>query len=263
VEGRKTDEWIVTILNMVKFLAWDSAIYRVSPSLEMVLSYLIPAKIRQGAVNHVLSSKAKILARMEKGQGERKDFCSYVSQIKEEMRLNDWNMAAYGNALILAGSETSGTTLSALTYFLCRTPRVYDKLKQEVRSRFKSSSEITSVSATFPYLTAVINEALRIYPPVPFGAPRIVSKGGDFVDGHFVPEGVSLPIHVKLIKLTSFQTTVSVHAWSSTHNAKNFKDPDSFIPERWLDPESTDNLSASNPFSVGPRNCIGQKCVSQ
>lgn len=189
---------------MVKFIAWDSAIYRVSPMLEKMLVRFIPLQVRQGAINHVMSSKAKILARMNRGEGERKDFCSYIFQIKEEMGLTDWNMAAYSNALILAGSETSGTVLSALTYFLCRTPRAYEKLKHEVRSRYKSSSEITSVTATFPYLTAVINEALRMYPPVPFGAPRIVPKGGETVDGKFVPEGVSLSIPCKLIKLISF-----------------------------------------------------------
>jgi cytochrome P450 len=181
---------------MVKFIAYDSAIYRVSPTLEKMLERLIPADVIQGAVNHVTRSKDKILARLNRGEGERKDFCSYIFQIKEEMSLTVWNMAAYSNVLILAGSETSGTVLSALTYFLCRTPRVYEKLKHEVRSRYKSSCEITSVSATFPYLTAVINEALRIYPPVPFGAPRVVPKGGETVDGKFVPGGVSFLVHV-------------------------------------------------------------------
>jgi len=47
--------------------------------------------------------------------------------------------------------------------------------------------------------------------------------------------------------------------WAVTRNPKNFKDPDEFRPERWLDTESTDNLNASNPFLLGPRACIGQK----
>jgi cytochrome P450 len=101
-------------------------------------------------------------------------------------------MAAYSNTLILAGSETSVTVLSALTYFLCRTPRAYERLKKEVRGRYKSSSEITSLTATFPYLTAVIQEAMRMYPPVPFGMPRVVPRGGETVNGLFVPGGVSL-----------------------------------------------------------------------
>jgi cytochrome P450 len=41
----------------------------------------------------------------------------------------------------------------------------------------------------------------------------------------------------------------------------NFRDPDSFIPERFLGDERfvNDNRSALNPFSLGPRNCIGKK----
>jgi cytochrome P450 len=44
-------------------------------------------------------------------------------------------------------------------------------------------------------------------------------------------------------------------------STRNFKDPDAFIPERWLkDPQyATDDLGASQPFSFGPRNCIGKK----
>jgi len=185
------------VLNMVIFIAWDSAIYRVSPLLENLLGYLVPAEVRKATLNHVKQSKAKILARMEKGEGERRDFCSYIFEMKEEMNLNDWHMAAYSNSLIIAGSETTATVMSALTYWLCRTPLVYEKLKEEVRSRYKSSSEITSLSATFPYLTAVIHEILRIFPPIPFGMPRISPKGGETVDGIFVPGGVSSSIGLK------------------------------------------------------------------
>jgi cytochrome P450 len=55
------------------------------------------------------------------------------------------------------------------------------------------------------------------------------------------------------------QTTVGVHGWSVTHNAKHFKDPNVFRPERWTDPECTDLLEASKPFLVGPRMCMGIK----
>ena len=79
-------------------------------------------------------------------------------------------------------------------------------MKEEVRRRFKSADEITSHSATFPYLTAVINEAFRIYPPVPIALPRVTPKGGAWVAGEFVPEGVGLAsLHPSLrlaLKLT-------------------------------------------------------------
>jgi len=66
--------------------------------------------------------------------------------------------------------------------------------------------------------------------------------------------------YIYLLKLlTILQTTVGVHMWSVTHNPNNFKDPYAFSPERWLDPNCTDNLSASQPFLIGPRACMGQK----
>src|ERR1700733_15715171 len=116
--------------------------------IERIMPYFIPAEISKGTVNHVLQSKAKILARKNKGEQGRKDFCSYLFEMQAEMNLTDWNMTAYSNSMIVAGSETSATVLSAFTHWICRTPQAYSKLKEEVRSRFSATSEITSQSAT-------------------------------------------------------------------------------------------------------------------
>lgn len=163
-------------MHMVAHMAWASAIYRISPTMAKIMRFLIPPQVRKDTLCHMMSSRAKILARMDRGEGERRDFCSYVFDLKDEMGLTEWSMTGYANILIMAGSETSATVLSAVTYFLCRNPRVYDKLKKEVRSRYTSSMEITSQTATFPYLTAVIHEVLRIFPSVPFGMPRITPQ---------------------------------------------------------------------------------------
>lgn len=193
VEARRPDEWIDTVLQMVVFIAWYSALYKLHPVFSSLYSYLIPPFVRKATVSHVTQSKAKILSRMEGGEREdgRKDFYSYIFELRKEMGLHEWHMAAYSNAMIIAGSETTATVMSALTYHLCRLPAIYDKLKQEVRSRYKSGNEITSLSATFPYLTAAIHEILRLLPPIPFGMPRIVPPGGDTVDEMFIPGGVS------------------------------------------------------------------------
>lgn len=161
----------------------------------------MPKSLKEGGENHVRLSKAKILARMERGS-DRKDFVSYIFAKKDELKITDWEMAAHSNALIVAGSETSATLLSGLTYYLCRTPSVYAKLKEEIRSNFKSTEEINSQTATLPYLTAAINETFRIYPPIPIGMPRLTPSGGDEVAGHFVPGGVSTPSHPYFLKLT-------------------------------------------------------------
>lgn len=63
------------------------------------------------------------------------------------------------------------------------------------------------------------------------------------------------------------QTTVSVCMWAATHSERNFHDPYTFKPERWLGVEKGegktnqwgDKLGASNAFSLGPRGCIGRK----
>jgi cytochrome P450 len=190
VKNRKTASWVATILNQVKFLAYDGAVFRLSPTLWKWMPYFIPAEITKAGVDHVNNSKAKILHRMEKGDLARRDFSSYLFEKKDELKLNDWNLAAYAQVLIVAGSETSATTLSAMTYYLCTNPVVYQRLKDEVRSAFRSADDITSVKATLPYVNAVINESLRIYPPVPIGVSRIAPKNGAMVAGVFVPGGV-------------------------------------------------------------------------
>jgi cytochrome P450 len=123
-----------------------------------------------------------------------------------------------------------------------------EKLTAEIRGAFESEADIKFEDLVkLPYMTAVIEEGLRIFPSAPIGFMRTVPEGGDTVDGHFVPGGV----------------TVSVGMWSATHSERNFKDPYAFKPERWLDKKNTtDKLGASNAFSLGPRGCIGRKWVS-
>jgi cytochrome P450 len=190
VEARKTGEWVATILNMVIFVFYSCAISHISLSLEKFVWILSPPSVRRAALNHITRSRAKIQARKDRGEGPRKDFCSYIFELREQMGLNEWHMTSYSNTLIIAGSETTATAMGTLTYWLCRTPLVYEKLKQEVRGRFQTSSEINSMGATFPYLTAAISEIMRLVPPMPFGTPRVVPEGGETVDGVMIPGSV-------------------------------------------------------------------------
>lgn len=99
-----------------------------------------------------------------------------------------------GNAFILvvAGSETTATTLSGATYLLLTHPDVLEKLNQEVRSAFKSADEININSVgKLSYMLAVLNEALRMYPPVTSNLLREVPPGGGQIAGHYVAGGVS------------------------------------------------------------------------
>ena len=58
-----------------------------------------------------------------------------------------------------------------------------------------------------------------------------------------------------------FQTGVNFQQWSAYRSARNFRNPESFAPERWLnDPHyADDNKAVFHPFHIGPRNCVGMK----
>ncbi|KAK8080117.1 Cytochrome P450 monooxygenase alt3 [Apiospora hydei] len=177
---------------------------------------------------------------------DRKDFISYLLQNKAET-LTNRELAMMASSFIVAGSGTSSAALAGITYFLCKSPDKYQKLCDEIRSAFTSEGDITLESTgRLGYLKAVIEEGLRLYPPSPSTFPRFVPGKGEEIEGKWVPGG----------------TAVGVHQFSAGRSSINFKDAKAFIPERWLSlSESSefvnDNRAAMQPFSYGPRNCIG------
>jgi hypothetical protein len=189
LKNRKTDSWISIILDSIKFNAYDVAIWKL-PIVPYFQYWLTPTHIREGGINHAIASKAKILKRVAQGTN-RKDFVSYILAKREELNITDWELAAHANALIVAGSETSATTLSGMHYYLLNNPEVYAKLKAEVRGKFRNPDEVDArTAATLPYLTACIDETFRTYPPIPIAMPRVTPKGGCTIAGHYVPGGV-------------------------------------------------------------------------
>lgn len=108
-------------------------------------------------------------------------------------------MVANAFIIMLGGSETSSTALAAATYFLTLYPGTLAKLTDEIFSAFQTEEDINVHNVqNLPYLTAVMDETLRISPPLPHSSPRVVHKGGDVICGAFVPEDVSI-LHLKPI----------------------------------------------------------------
>ncbi|KAF4556506.1 Cytochrome P450-like protein 74 [Elsinoe fawcettii] len=185
-------------------------------------------------------SRDLVQRRLNKGSG-RKDFMSNIVGKVKDGAVSVEELTAHSATLVVAGGETISTFLASTTYYLCRNPDRIGKLQKELRSRFASVNEITANAAgQLPYLQAVIQEGLRIFPPGSQGFPRL-SPGLD-IEGIWVPRN----------------TEIYTSAWTVTHDEANFKEPYSFIPERWLDKEISDVREASQPFSLGPRGCIGR-----
>ncbi|KAK8123915.1 hypothetical protein PG999_003833 [Apiospora kogelbergensis] len=193
---------------------------------------------------HQNLTRQKLLQRMELG-AERPDFIEGLIRKKDELDLDMFKLQMNASILIIAGSETTATLLSGATFLLLTNPAALEKLTHEVRSTFADDADITLSSVgSLSYMLACLNESLRRYPPVVIGLPRLAPQGGATVAGHFVPEG----------------TRVAVWHYAISHDPRLWTDPHGFHPERFLgDPRFRgDALDAMQPFSLGPRNCIGK-----
>lgn len=161
------------------------------PILKKILLSMVPKRMMEERQNHLDFTEAKLKKRMELG-GERPDLVEGLLRKKEEWGLTMEKLQANASILIIGGSETTATLLSGVTFFLMTNPDAMKKLTAEVRGAFKSEDEINfSTVSSLPYLLACLDEALRMYPPVPTGLPRVVPKGGVKIVGNYVPEQVS------------------------------------------------------------------------
>ncbi|RDW85292.1 hypothetical protein BP6252_02882 [Coleophoma cylindrospora] len=239
--------WMSNLFNGIKYsrILVIAAFYKPALPILMAIANLFPT-ISKARKEHQTFTRLKTEKRLE-AKTDRIDFMTYILRHNDERGMSKEELMETSGLLILAGSETTATLLSGATYYLLQTPRVYAKVKEEVRAAFKDAQEITLTStARLPYLHAVIEEALRLYPPVPFALLRKTPPEGDMINGEFVPG----------------DTCVGVNHYAAYHTADHFYEPKVFAPERWLPdrPEQyrNDRIDVLNPFSIGPRNCIGK-----
>jgi cytochrome P450 len=92
---------------------------------------------------------------------------------------------------MIAGTETSATGVSGLTYLLLKNPDKMEKLTEELRATFARSEDITMEAvAALPYLNHCMKEGFRLYPPVAGALPRLTQSDGATICGEFIPPGV-------------------------------------------------------------------------
>ncbi|VBB78439.1 Putative cytochrome P450 pisatin demethylase-like [Podospora comata] len=247
LENNKYHPW-VAILFHTPAMATKVAAARFYPWLEFVLFKLIPPSLRKMQQDHWGQVVERVARRMNY-EVEREDIMSPIlrGNTKNEMSLDDINGSFM--ALVIAGSETTATALTGMMNYLVQNPQYLRKVTDEVRGLGDDGREITLDSLReLKWLNAVLTEALRLCTPVPWILPRQVPDAGGVV------AGVTLP----------GQTLVSIQAYAMQRDPKYWRSADEFLPERWLPdaskPESefyTDKREAFQPFSMGPRICLG------
>ncbi|KAF2136067.1 uncharacterized protein K452DRAFT_238191 [Aplosporella prunicola CBS 121167] len=250
LEKEDYHHWISVMLAHFKRLVLLGSTLMFLPILRPIVRLLIPKRVREQRMQQFEFSRAKVGRRLDVGDDPtRPDFMTYVCRHNDEKGMTRDEIDATFDILVTAGSETTATTMTGILHYLLRYPDKFQKLKDEIRTAFSHPSEIDIKNTTrLPYLTAVINEGLRLCPPAPTMLPRLVPERGAEVCGHWLPGG----------------TSVGVPPWSAFRSASNFASPDSFIPERWINPTKgglalhPHEPSAFMLFSYGPRNCLGK-----
>jgi hypothetical protein len=185
---------------------------RFYPSIETVLMTLLPPSIRKMQDDHYEIAQTKIQRRMG-SEKARNDFMSPVLETNHGKYLRSKRLQALiafahlytvdfsqmsreevestYQMLIIAGSETTATALVGTINHLAQNPDKQKTLKTEIRSKFQASHDINLTSTRdMPYLTACINEGLRLCNPVPGGLPRRAPATGAFVCGQWLPGNV-------------------------------------------------------------------------
>jgi cytochrome P450 len=161
-------------------------------------------------VDFTQSQLQERLANMDIEKIESKgDFLSKLLSLHadnpEKVTMADVFMACMTN--IGAGSDTTGISLSAVIYHLCKNPEVMRKLREEIDGLAKKgeiSDPVTYAQAQkMPYLQAVLKEALRMHPATGLPLGRVVPKGGAVISGKMFPAGVSDPYPSYLTLLTA------------------------------------------------------------
>ncbi|OTA76189.1 hypothetical protein M434DRAFT_402544 [Hypoxylon sp. CO27-5] len=252
-EGR-SNAWIDSIAKLMRLMP-IMVLIGVSPIVGIIFKLAAGSKIRNSQANHdALVAKLVNNRIYHRKQADRGDFMDYIMRSRGQAHeLTDAELIANSDLLMVAGSETTATLLSGATYWMLKTPHALKRATEEVRNAFESEEAITfkEVSAKLPYMMACLEEALRLFPPVPLRLARSVPQGPPVrIAGVTVPE----------------KTVVGVHHLAAYHSELNFHRAREFIPERWL-PESTtdpaspfynDRRDVHRPFSFGPRDCIGR-----
>jgi cytochrome P450 len=188
LEQTEYHSWVALIVFHFK-AAVISASFRFYPWLFKLLMMSVPKATLQKQRDHFNNAAEKVRRRLQL-QKDRPDFLSHLARSKQS--ISEAEIESTAAIIIMAGSNSLATTLASTTNHLTKYPNTLERLTNEIRSSFKNESDMTLESLVkLPYLSAVIEEGLRITAPVPLGMARVVPEGGDTVCGEWLPAGVS------------------------------------------------------------------------
>lgn len=155
--------------------------------------------------------------------------------------LSDSEVRDQALIFLLAGHETTATSLTFVLHLLGLHPEIQQRVRDEaievLGDRLPEHADVDRLA----YTTMACKEAMRLYPAV-YTIPRLVERD-DVVGGFTLPAG----------------SVAAVSSWVSHRHPDFWDDPETFDPDRFTpDKEKARHRYAWYPFGGGPRSCIGQ-----
>lgn len=155
-------------------------------------------------------------------------------------RLSDDEVREQILVFMLAGHETTSISLTFALHLLGRHPDIQQRVRDEIKGVLGDQTPTAAhLMGALPYTTAVLKEAMRLYPAAPITG-RLALEGTE-IGGCRIPAGSDVVLSV----------------WSIHHRADVWPDPERFNPDRFLGNPEIGRYDWM-PFGAGPRACIGQ-----
>lgn len=214
--------WVTLISDSFRAGAWEAQLqYYPRPIAATLRYFFMPTALQSKFVQHGELTVEKLRKRLEttpesmdiigvlQHRKRENEVCSAHCTVHKRSVLDlasGWANIVYfeqgasfvelletAGSLLIAGSDSTATTLTAATYFLCSNRACLDKLAHEVRSSFESEGNMTlDRLLSLPYLQAVLEESLRMFPPAAGALPRQIGKSGEAFLGEYVPPKVCI-----------------------------------------------------------------------
>ena len=203
-----------------------------------------PANVKlRKAVSQLDSIIYRIIDQRRAGGQDTGDLLSMLMHAVDEdgSRMTAKQLRDEAMTLFLAGHETTANCLAWTWYLLGQNPAAEARLHQEIETVLGGRAPTPADLPGLPYVEAVINESMRLYPPAWIMGRK--STAPFELGGYSFPAG----------------TEVLMSQWVMHRHPRWFEDPLTFRPERWQGGLAKQLPAfAYFPFGGGPRMCIGK-----
>jgi len=193
-----------------------------------------------------LSKKARrllneLIEEREKSDREKDDLLDMLMKATYEDGTHMSRRQLIDEVLILfaAGHETTANALSFTLFLLGKHPEIQEKVFKEIAHADAKATDVMTWLSKLPYTQQCIEEAMRIYPPV-YVIDRMPVQDIQLAGFNF-PKGSLLLLSV----------------YELHRHKKYWKNPGSFMPERFEKDAKKETGAYYFPFGAGPRMCVG------